>query len=87
MNDHTHAEFGVIGEQLKSIDKKQDGQTVMLTKMFGWMEGKNGIITEVAVLKSQFLSIPKIRTLIIYASIGGGLTSGALMAAKFLIKG
>ncbi len=87
MGDHTHAEFGVIEEQLKNIDKNQDGHTSTLNKIFERIEGRNGITSEIAVLKNQFLSIPSIKTLIVYASIGGGLTSGALMAAKFLIKG
>ena len=87
MNDHVHAEFGVIEEKLSNIQKSNESQTKTLDKIFGRLEGPSGVTAEIAVLKSQFLSIPSIRVLILYASIGGGLTSGALMAAKFLIKG
>ncbi len=94
MNDHIHAEFGTIGAQLHGIDKKLDEnredqktQTATLAKIFDRLEGPGGLREQVVILKTKFTSIPSIKTLIIYASIGGGLTSGALMAAKFLIKG
>ncbi len=94
MNDHTHAEFSTIGTQLQGIDKKLDEnradqirQNETLAKIFDRMEGPGGIREQLVIVKTKFTSIPSIRTLVIYASIGGGLTSGALMAAKFLIKG
>jgi len=86
MEDHVHAEFGIIDTKLTNIEKKQDVQTRTLDKIFARIEGRNGITSEIAVLKNQFLSIPSLRVLILYASIGGGISSATLFIIKSLMK-
>ena len=86
MADHEHVEFGEIKVTLKNIEDKQDEILSSQKEIFGRIEGKGGLTAEVEVLKAKFLSIPPIRTLILYASIGGGVTTIGIFAVRELLK-
>lgn len=85
MTDHTHVEFGKIEVQLENIDKKQDQIVKTVGKIFDRMEGKNGITSEIAVLKTRFRLMPSVKSLIFYSSVGGGLTIAGFLLLKHLI--
>jgi len=68
-------DFGTFKNQLSSIEKKQDKTLDTIDKLFNRIEGKNGITSEIAILKTQYKLAPSTRALVFYASIGGGCTS------------
>ncbi len=87
MTDHTHTEFGAIEVQLRNIDKKQDTIVGTVEKIFSRLEGKNGITSEIAVLKEQRKSTPSHKTLVFYSSVGGGLTVVGFVIIKYFLMG
>ena len=85
MVDHTHTEFGIIGEKLSNIESKQDRTLSTIDKIFDRIEGKNGITSEIAVLKAQNRFMPSVKTLVFYSSVGGGLTVAGFLLLRHLL--
>lgn len=85
MAEHTHPEFTLIDKTLTGIDKKQDKMVETVDKIFARIEGKNGITSEIAVLKTRWQLMPSVKTLVFYSSVGGGLTVAGFLIIKHLV--
>ncbi len=79
-------DLGAMQTDIKNI--KDDLPEIKATtgKIFATLEGKNGLVSKVAVLETQQKDIPTLRKVMIIASIWSGLTSAVVIISYFGIK-
>ena len=78
--------IGTMQSDIENI--KSDVPEIKATtgKIFATLEGKNGLVSKVAVLETQQKDIPTLRKVMIIASIWSGLTSAVIVLGYFGIK-
>jgi hypothetical protein len=79
-------DFGTFKSQLASIDKKQDKTIAAIEGLFARIEGKDGITSEIAILKTQYKLAPSAKILLIYSSVGGGFTAFVIFLITLAVK-
>jgi hypothetical protein len=80
------ADIAKIVEKVGNIEIKQDRLINTMDKIFNRLEGKNGLTSEVAILKTKLNLIPSFRTLIFYSSVGGALAVIGFMFVRFIAE-
>jgi len=67
-----------------TVEKGQSELKVTVNKIFDRLEGKNGLISKVAVHESRWANMPSPKSIIIQASIWGGFTGAAITIGKLV---
>ena len=55
-------------------------------KIFNAIDGKNGLVSRVAVQEERLRLMPSVKAIMIQASIWGGFTGGAIVIIKTFIN-
>lgn len=79
-------DFGSFKTQLLNIEKKQDKVLATIEGLFSRIEGKDGLTSEIAILKTQYRLAPSTKQLIFYSSIGGCMSAGVITVIAIAVK-
>jgi len=77
--------IGGMAANISHIKNDQAETKETTSKIFRTLEGKNGLVSRVAVLETKQNDIPSIKAIMIQASIWGGLTGGAIVIMKHFV--
>ncbi len=79
----------LLGQMAANVENIKDDQAEAKKttgKIFTTLEGKNGMVSRVAVLETQQKDIPTLKKVMIIASVWSGLTSAVVILGYFGIK-
>ena len=79
-------DFGSFKNQLSSIEKKQDQTLSTIERLFNRIEGKDGLSSEITILKTQYKLAPSAKTLVFYSSIGGACSAAVITIVALAVK-
>ena len=79
-------DFGTILAEIQHLKKSQKDLKEVAYKIFDRLEGKNGLCSKVAVLESKFNGMPSPKSVIIQASIWGGMTGALAVLGYIFLK-